>query len=122
MTQNFQVTQQDVNRVAKYIYNHTDGAYKIKFGANYVDVYMRVYYHTGVADEPVQEMKLDINMTSYSGKIRYNVTELTVMENTFLHGTIQMKSANQYQEVKTAIYERIKRAIQEEFAEYDFIF
>ena len=118
----FKLTQQDVNRVAKYIYKHTDGAYSIKFGANFADVYMRVFYHTGNSDDPVQEMKLDINLTSYSGKIRYNVTELTIMENTFLHGTIEMKSADQLEEVRKAIYNRIVRAIQEEFAEYDFIF
>ena len=120
--QKFQLTQQDVNRVAKYIYKHTDGAYQIKFGANFADVYIRVMYHTGHRSDPVQEMKLDINLTSYSGKIRYNVTELTVMENTFLHGTVGMTDEDQLEDVRKAIYNRIVDAIQQEFEEYDFIF
>lgn len=117
-----QLNQQDVNKVAKYIYKHTDGAYQIKFGVNFADVYMNVYYHTGIEEDPVQTMKLDINLTSYSGKIRYNVTEMTVMENTFLHGTVEVKDPNNLEPVRDAIYSRIVRSIQEEFEDYDFIF
>ncbi len=117
----FQLTQQDVNKIAKYIYNHIDGAYKIAFGANFVDVYINVFYHTGEEDDPVQTMKLDINMTSYSSKIRYNVTELTVMENTFLHGTVEITPITSMEDVKNAIYNRIIDAIVKEFEDYDFI-
>lgn len=116
------VNQQDVNKVAKYIYKNTDGAYQIKFGANFVDVYMNVYYHTGVADDPIQTMRLDINLTSYADKIRYNVTEMDIMENTFLHGTVEVKDPTDLEPIRKAIYDRIVRAIQQEFEDYDFIF
>ena len=116
------VNQQDVNKVAKYLYKHIDGAYQIKFGANFADVYMNVYYHTGVKEDPVQTMRLDINMTSYSDKIRYNVTEMDIMENTFLHGTVDVGPTDSLEIVKDAIYNRIINAIQQEFEDYDFIF
>lgn len=117
-----QLTQQDVNKIAKYVYNHIDGAYKITFGANFVDIYMNVYYHDRVDEDPVKTMRLDINMTSYSSKIRYNVTEMTAMENTFLHGTIEITETTSMEDVKNAIYNRIVNSIRQEFEDYDFIF
>lgn len=117
-----QLTQQEVNKIAKYLYKHIDGAYKIQYGANFVDVYINVFYHTGEEDADVQTMRLDINMTSYSNKIRYNVTEMDIMENTFLHGTLEVTELISYDDIVHAIYTRIVNAIIEEFEEYDFIF
>lgn len=119
------VTQQDVNRIAKYIYRNTDGATKMKFGVNQVDVYMFLYYHDSDPNTPVQQMDLDINLTSYDDKIRFNVTEMTHMEKTLLHGTVAAKDLDNQQnleKIRQTIYDKMIKAVEKEFAEYEIVY
>lgn len=120
------LTQQDINKIAKYIYKHTDGAYKLSFGVNQVDVYMYFYYHSGTSsDEPVKQMNLDINMTGYDNKIRLNVTEIDDMENTFVGTTIPVESLDTLEDLeylRKIVYNKIVKGIEKEYADYDIIY
>ena len=116
------VDQSDVNEVAKYFQKKTDGAYSIKFGVNTVDIYMYMYYHTRNAEDPIQQMNLDISMTSYDNKIRVNVTEITDLEYTFLHFTVPVKETDSMEDVRIKILERIAKGIEREYEDYDVVF
>jgi len=116
------LNQQDVNQIAKYIQKKTAGVYKIKFGVNEVDIFLIMYYHTGHRTDPVQEMDLDINMTSYNGKIRFNVTEMNEMENTIVHGVIEVTDPSDLETTRQNIFKKIVKGIEKTYEDYEVIF
>ena len=75
-----------VNRAGKFLYKHLDGAYKYEKSSNMYDVYVTLLYQlkpecsSEVND--VQEMTININITTYQNKIRINTIEMTPMERT----------------------------------------
>lgn len=75
-----------VNRVGKFLYNHLDGAYRYEKGSNMYDVYVTLLYQLkpecGGEVNDVQEMTININITTYQNKIRINTIEMTPMERT----------------------------------------
>lgn len=75
-----------VNRVGKYLYKHLDGAYKYEKSPNMYDVYVTLLYQLkpecGGEVNDVQEMTININITTYQNKIRINTIEMTPMERT----------------------------------------
>lgn len=75
-----------VNRVGKYLYKHLDGAYKYEKSSNMYDVYVTLLYQLkpecGGEVNDVQEMTININITTYQNKIRINTIEMTPMERT----------------------------------------
>ena len=112
---------QKVNKIGKFIYNHIDGAYKITFTPNTCDVYMLMYYqHTG---EEIQEMRFNISMTTYANKIRINTTEISDLEKT-IGQDIYKPEQLEVLDDKTfnMIYEKIRRHIDKEYSEYDFVY
>lgn len=75
-----------VNRVGKYLYKHLDGAYKYEKSSNMYDVYVTLLYQLkpecGGEVNDVQEMTININITTYQNKIRINTIEMTPMGRT----------------------------------------
>ena len=70
-----------VNKVGKYLYNHLDGAYKYSKDRNTYDVYVTLLYELkpeyGGIPNDVQEMTIDISITTYQNKIRVDTIEMT---------------------------------------------
>ena len=75
-----------VNKVGKYLYNHLDGAYKFTKDRNMFDVYVTLLYELkeefGGIPNDVQEMTININITTYQNKIRVDTIEVTPEERT----------------------------------------
>ncbi len=75
-----------VNRVGKFLYKHLDGAYKYEKSSNMYDVYVTLLYQLkpecGGAVNDVQEMTINISITTYQNKVRINTIEMTPMERT----------------------------------------
>lgn len=72
---------QYVNTISNYLYRHIDTSYNQQNSANMSDVYFQVYYQMinddGTLDENLQQMNINLNITTYQDKIRINVLELT---------------------------------------------
>ena len=111
-----------VNKVGKYLREHIDGAYKIKFSPMTCDVTMRMYYQIPGQGDSLSEMQFDINITSYQNKLRINITEITVLEKTIGQIIFQPDELNDLQLVKKKVLARLKKAIEKEYSEYDFIY
>lgn len=75
-----------VNKVGKYLYSHLDGAYKFTKDRNTFDVYVTLRYELkeefGGTPNDVQEMTVNISITTYQNKIRVDTIEMTPDERT----------------------------------------
>lgn len=86
-----------VNKVGKYIYQHLEGGQRISYQANVCDITTLMYYMIkpevreqmrqydeklhGIGEE-IYEMKININITTYTNCLRVNVIEITPDERT----------------------------------------
>lgn len=129
-TKNLQPNQ-IIPKVAKYLYKSIDSAYELKTSANTADVFISVLYqlpiYVGVSktrsyDSDVNEMKLDINFTTYSNKIRMNIIEISPDEKTLGFDLFNPEDLEDVVEARKKILNKIKKRISKEFADYEFIF
>lgn len=118
-----------VNKVGNYLYKHLDGAYKFTKGANEYDVYVTVLFSipANVAniyklDAGVNEMTLDLNITTYQNKIRLNIIELTPEECTIGFDTFPPEKMQNLEQALNLVYERVKKRISKRYEDWDFIF
>ena len=129
-TKNLQPNQV-IPKVAKYLYKSIDSAYELKMGVNTADVFISVLYqlpiYVGVSktrsyDSDVNEMKLNINLTTYAKKIRMNIIEISPEEKTLGFDLFNPEDLEDVVEARKKILNKIKKRISKEFADYEFIF
>ena len=114
---------QQVNRIGRYLFNHIDSAYNYKKSGNMFDVYMTVYYqNVSNYDSDVEEMNIDVNITTYNNKIRINLISLGEYEKTIGYDLYKPEVLENLAEAYSAIMNRIKYRITKEFADYEFLF
>ena len=121
---------QMTNDLSKYFYTKTDGAYKIKRSGNMVDIWMRIYYQVptirkpggGKEEFPLQEMILNINMTSYANKMRVNMIEVSPEEQTLGHFVLPTEKLIDLEQARQEILKRIRRRLDKMFEGYEFIY
>lgn len=118
-----------VNKLGNYMYKHLDGAYKFNKFANMCDVYITVLFSipANVAklyhlDAGVNEMTLDLNITTYQNKIRVNITELTPEECTIGFDVFPPEKLQNLNDALNLVYERVKKRITKRYEDWDFIF
>ena len=118
-----------VKQVGNYLYKHLDGAYKKTQSGNQYNIYMMVYYQVPLVDrefsdetDDVQEMKIHINVTSYSNKLRVNIIEITPDEFTIGSIIIPADKAENTQDIVIKVNQKVRRSLEKHYKEYDFIF
>lgn len=123
-----------VNKIAKYIKKHIEGAYKLTFSPMTADVYVTIYYqipdeviktvekYNQTIDSSMHEMDIDINITSYQNKIRINVIRMDDNEKTLGHFVIKPEDTEDLNAVLAAIKQKVSSFIEKEYQDYDFVF
>ena len=119
---------QQVKRIGQYLYRHIDGAYDYRSGPNSFDVYFVLLYELKPElrepdqDCPVEEMGINLNITTYQNKIRINITEITPQERTIgsdVYPPGKVQDLNKaYSLIMSKIYRRICRA----YEDYHFMY
>ena len=118
---------QAVNIIGKYLFKHIDGAYDFKKGANTYDVYFTILYqlkeeHRTDKDNDMHEMNINISITTYSDKLRMNIIELSPREKTIGFNTFALSKFNDLQSGYGLVMNTLKKRLNKEYANYDFIF
>lgn len=115
-----------VNRVGKYLYKHIDGAYKYDQHANECDIYVTLLYELkeelGGVKNDVKEMTIDINITTYSNKLRVNTIELTPEKRTLGFDLIPPDKLVNLEDAKLLIEKIVRRRIQKAYKDYHILF
>lgn len=115
-----------VIRLGNYIYNHLDGAYKQVRSGNTVDVYSIFLYQLrpeyGGKINDVQEMHIDINLTTYQNKVRLNVVEITPMERTLGSSVISEAKLEDLRSAMDYVLQLVAKHITRSYKEYMLLY
>lgn len=115
-----------VNRVGKYLYKHIDGAFKYEQHANECDIYVTLLYElkeeNGGIKNDVKEMTIDINITTYSNKLRVNTIEVTPMKRTLGFDLIPPEKLVNLEDAKKLIEKIVRRRISKAYDGYNILF
>lgn len=111
---------QQVNRLGKYLYNYLDSAFKYTASSNTCDVYFLLLYQIpGQLD--VQEMNIDISITTYQNKIRVNVIEISPEERTIGYSCYDPEFVKNLKEASVKIYQDILKKVSKAYKDIDFL-
>lgn len=108
-----------VNRVGKYLYRTFKGL-KYTTSSNMCDVYIMLLYAEPGSND-VQEMILDINITTYQNKIRINIIEVTPKERTIGFDLYTSEEMMNLQEASKKIYQKILKRVYKAYEDFDFL-
>lgn len=117
-----------VKRIGQYLYKHIDGAYDFKSNSNNYDVYFLLLYELkkelreSGKDYPVQEMRININVTTYQNKVRINIIELTPKERTIGFDVYTPEKVQDLQKAYPVIMEKIYKRIYRTYKDYYFLY
>lgn len=117
---------QQVNRVGKYLYKHLDGAYEFRKSGNMYDVYCTLLYELkeeyGGTKNDVQEMTININITTYQNKLRINTIEMTPQERTLGFDLMKPEELVDLQTAMAIIQRKVGNRIRKAYKEYIVLF
>ena len=122
---------QIVNILSKYIYKQLDGSYKFRVGMNKCDIYTLVYYQVPeISADPsqdidysdVNEMDLNINVTTYQNAIRININEISPLETTIGYLKYEIKDFEEIKKLEIQSIQDIRKKIIKRYNKYEFIF
>ena len=117
-----------VKRIGQYLYKHIDGAYDFKSSSNNYDVYFLLLYELKKElrepgkEYPVQEMKININVTTYQNKVRINIIEITPKERTIGFDLYTPEKVQDLQKAYPVIMEKIYKRIYRAYEDYYFLY
>lgn len=110
-----------VNRVGKYLYDHIDGSYKYTKSGNTFDIWFIVYYQRELNAE-VEEMKVNINVTTYQNKVRINTIEVTPNERTLGFDLFKPEDLMDLPVAYPKILKKIRNRIDKVYKDFIFIY
>lgn len=121
---------QQVKRVGKYLHKHIYSSYKIKYSGNTCDIYFTVLYEVPQPKDPryvrlddsLNEMKVNINVTTYQKKLRVNVIEISPNERTLGFDIYKPEDLVDLPKASKAILNRVEQRISKAYDDYEFIF
>lgn len=114
---------QYINKLGKYLNKEIDGAYKMKFGPTYSEVYVMVYFQEWGQPQTFDEVSVKINITSYQDKLRVNFIRDDEKEKTL--GQVILKASDittGMPYIKEKVDTALVKAMEKEFGEYQFIY
>lgn len=115
-----------VNKIGKFLYTNMDGAYKFSKQANMFDVYVTLLYQVkpqyGGRYDDVNEMTIDINITTYQNKIRINTIEMTPEERTLGYDLIDADDIGDLKKVKDTVEWLVGNRIRKAYKNYTILF
>lgn len=121
---------QQVNRIGKYLYKHLDSAFKMEKSVNTCDVYFTLYYQIpylqrrpgkGERNE-VEEMVIDLSITTYQNKVRVNILEVTPDERTLGFKAWKPELLQDLELSQTMILDEVKKKVEKAYQDFDFIY
>lgn len=121
---------QQVNKVGQYLYKNLDGAFKIEKTGNMCDVYFMILYEIPKQkwrvgypeDKKLNEMHINLNITTYQNKIRVNVIEVSPEERTLGCYTFSPEVMEDLPQARKLIYDKVVKRVSKVYEDYDFVF
>lgn len=122
---------QQVNNLGKYLRKNIDTCYKYEKSSNMYDVYFTILYEIPLdirkaydldsSYDDLNEMNLDLNLTTYSNKIRINILEVN---NNFVplgSKVFDPLKYSSYADMRSDIFMYLEKTLIRKYDGYDFI-
>ena len=124
---------QMVNKLGNYLYKNIDSAYKFDKKSNMYDVYFVVYYEiperirkvynlNSPEYTKVNEMEINLNITTYQNKVRIDTIEVTPEARTLGFDLFPPEKLQDLHEAKILVMNKVQKRIQKRFEDFEFIF
>lgn len=115
-----------VNMVGKYLYKNLDGAYKFTKDRNTFDIYVTLLYELkeeyGGIPNDVQEMTINISITTYQNKIRVDTIEMTPEERTLGFDLFKVEDMLDMELAMSTIKWKVGNRIRKAYKNYIILF
>lgn len=115
-----------VNKIGMYLYKHLDGAFKYTKDRNTFDVYVTLLYELkeeyGGVKNDVQEMTINISITTYQNKIRVNTIEVTPQARTLGFDLFKIEDMQDMELAMSIIKWKVSKRIQKAYKQYIILF
>lgn len=121
-------SNQMVNALGKYLYNHIDGAFKIKNTGNTCDVWMTLLYAVPTEElqkgdvQDVHEMTLNLSITTYQNKIRVNILEVTPNEKTLACQVYKPEQLEDFALATKVIFDKIIKRVEKVYEDFEILY
>lgn len=120
---------QQVNRLGKYIHKHFDRSTRLRINSsNTCDVFFTLVYQlkhnlqkVGYWED-VNEIRMDISITTYQNKVRVNIIELDEYEKTLGFLLFMPEQLEDLEAAKVKIWNKIIKCIEKEYKDYEFLY
>lgn len=123
---------QNVNTIGKFLYKNLDGAFDFAKSSNTFEIWCTVLYQIPVqvirkynlpeSMQDVNEMTINLNLTTYSDKIRFNIIEVSPNETTLGCKVCKVSKYSDYYQLRDDIFEYLQRSLLKRYQNYDFLF
>ena len=121
---------QYVNKVGRYLYEHIDGAFKVDKSPNMYDIWLTLLYQipseylteSEKEDVDVQELTINLNVTTYDDKLRVNIIVEDEYEKTIGTKTFSFAKLDNLEWLRLEILKFIRKKLEKEYEDYDFYF
>lgn len=121
---------QYVNKVGRYLYEHLDGAFKVDKSPNMYDIWLTLLYQipseylteSEKDDVDVQELTINLNVTTYDDKLRINIIVEDEYEKTIGTKTFSFAKIDNLEWLRLEILKFIRKKLEKEYGDYDFYF
>lgn len=121
---------QYVNKVGRYLYEHLDGAFKVDKSPNMYDIWLTLLYQipseylteSEKEDVDVQELTINLNVTTYDDKLRVNIIVEDEYEKTIGTKTFSFAKLDNLEWLRLEILKFIRKKLEKEYEDYDFYF
>lgn len=120
-----------VNKVGRYLYKNIDGAFQMKSTSNTFDVYTTLLYmllpefrspRNNKEANDVQEMTLNLSITTYQNKIRLNIIEVDPNERTLGYFLYPPELFDNMETAFTKIQRDFNRIVTKKYERYEILF
>lgn len=117
---------QQVNRIGKYLSKHMNGTIKSKQSPNTYDLYVTLLYSLkpeyGGDSTVVDEMTINISITTYQNKIRINTIEVTPDERTLGFDTINLEDISDLPTAQKIVEWKVGKRLRKAYENYVILF
>jgi hypothetical protein len=115
-----------VNRLGKYIYKNLEGAFKFRTLSNTFDVYVTLLYalkeEYGGSPNDVNEMTINISLTTYQNKVRINTIEMDPNERTLGFDLMQPNELVDLRRAMDVVVRKVGNRIRKAYRDYTILF
>ena len=115
-----------VKKVGQYLQKHLDGAFNGRSSSDTYDVWVTLLYQLkeefGGDPNDVEEMTINISITTYADKLRVNTIEVSPMERTLGSDVIRSSEYADLETLKRVILWKVGKRIRKAYADCNVLF